>query len=107
MDSLTDAQRERLMADLRVVITDAQELLRMGGQQTGAAADEWRSTVETKLTDAKLAIRDMQGVLLDRVRTASRATDDYVRENPWQSVGIVAGVAAAVGFALGFGVGRR
>ena len=42
-------------------------------------------------------------VLIEKTRAAARATDDYVHENPWQAVGIGAGV----GFLLGLVLGRR
>jgi ElaB/YqjD/DUF883 family membrane-anchored ribosome-binding protein len=34
-------------------------------------------------------------------------TDDYVRENPWQSIAIGAGVAAVVGIAIGLVLADR
>ena len=34
---------------------------------------------------------------MDRAKAAARATDEYVRDNPWQALG----VAAAVGFLIG------
>ena len=39
----------------------------------------------------------------DRARSGANATDQYVREQPWQAVGI----SAAVGLLIGFLVGRR
>ncbi len=107
MNDLTETQRDRLMTDLRVVIADAEELLRLGAQQTGTAAAEWRAKVEARIADAKAAMRDMQEAALDRIRAAGKATDDYVHEKPWQAIGVAAGVAAGVGLLLGFLLGRR
>jgi ElaB/YqjD/DUF883 family membrane-anchored ribosome-binding protein len=36
-----------------------------------------------------------------QVRAAADAADDYVRDNPWQAVGIAAGVAFLVGYLIG------
>lgn len=107
MNDLTDTQRDRLMTDLRVVIADAEELLRLGAQQTGSTAAEWRAKVETRIADAKAAMRDMQDAAVERIRAAGRATDNYVHENPWQAIGVAAGVGAGIGLLLGFLLGRR
>ncbi len=38
-----------------------------------------------------------------QTKVAAKATDDYVRANPWQAVGI----AAAAGYVLGMLITRR
>ena len=58
--------------------------------------EERASVAEGRLADAEAAI-------VDSGKKAVRATDDYVHENPWQSVGVAAGVA----FLLGLLVSRR
>jgi ElaB/YqjD/DUF883 family membrane-anchored ribosome-binding protein len=42
-------------------------------------------------------------VVVGKAKVAAKATDDYVHENPWKSIGIAAGV----GFLLGMLVSRR
>ena len=45
----------------------------------------------------------MQDDALDRAKATARATDEYVRDNPWQALG----VAAAVGVLVGLLMSRR
>jgi ElaB/YqjD/DUF883 family membrane-anchored ribosome-binding protein len=101
MSDLTTAQRERVMADLRVVIADAEELLRLGAEQTGAAATEWRARVEARLNDAKASMREMQEAAIARAKAAGQAADNYVHENPWKAIGAAAGVGLLVGLLIG------
>ena len=54
MNDTTAAHKDKLMADLRLVISDAEELLRLGAEQTGASATEWRAKVEERISRAKL-----------------------------------------------------
>lgn len=107
MNDLTDAQRERVMADLRIVIADAEELLRQGTQQDGAATIDWRTKAEARIEEARNALRDMRDAVYDRARSAGHAADDYVNRNPWQAIGVTAGIAAAAGLLIGFLLGRR
>ncbi len=101
MNDLTEAQRDRLMADLRVVVADAEELLRLGAEQTGAAASEWRARVEARIADAKAAMRDLQDSAIARAKAAGQAADNYVHENPWRAIGVAAGVGLLVGLLIG------
>jgi ElaB/YqjD/DUF883 family membrane-anchored ribosome-binding protein len=39
----------------------------------------------------------------ERAKAAAKVTDDYVRDNPWQAIGI----AAAIGFLAGLALSRR
>ena len=39
---------------------------------------------------------------LDVLKNAASSADDYVRENPWMAIGVIAGVSAALGFLAGY-----
>lgn len=39
---------------------------------------------------------------LDAVKNVASTADQYVRENPWVAIGVIAGVAASVGFLAGY-----
>ncbi len=100
MDVVT---REKLVADLRVLIADTEELLRATANQAGEKIAEIRVKAEENLRNAKLRLASAEAALMERTKAAARATDDYVRANPWRAVGIAAGA----GFIVGLLVGRR
>jgi ElaB/YqjD/DUF883 family membrane-anchored ribosome-binding protein len=87
---------EKLAADLKLVITDAEALLRA---TVGETAGEGRAKIREGLEAAKLKL----GPLAEEAAEQARAADDYVREHPWQSVGI----AVLAGIALGLLISRR
>ena len=101
MNDMTVAQKDKLMADLRVVISDAEELLRLGAEQTGANAAEWRVKVEERISRAKLKLEDLQDSAVAKARAAGHAADDYVHEHPWKAIGAAAGVGLIVGLLIG------
>ena len=100
---MQDVNKDKLIADLKVVAQDVEELLRATANQTGEKLATARARAEESLRAAKLRIADAGDDVAARTRAAADATDQYVRENPWQAVGI----AAAVGFVLGFLLSRR
>lgn len=101
MNEMTLAQKDKLMADLRVVVNDAEELLRLGAEQTGASAIEWRTRVEARLAKAKLSLADLQETAVAKAKAAGHAADDYVHEKPWKAIGAAAGMGLVVGLLIG------
>jgi ElaB/YqjD/DUF883 family membrane-anchored ribosome-binding protein len=91
---------DQLLADLKTVMTDAEALLRATSAQTGEKIQEVRARAEESLRQAKARLGSIEEEALRRAREVADATDDYVRENPWQSVGIAAGVGLLVGLLL-------
>lgn len=104
MDKLAnEVTKEQLISDFKVVVADAEALLKATANQGGEKLAEVRAKAEESLTVAKARMADAQAALLAKTRAAAKATDAYVHENPWNAVG----VAAAVGLLIGFLVGRR
>ena len=62
-----------------------------------------RAKVKMALAAAKSALSDGAAQVRGQARQVSRTTDSYVRDNPWQVVGI----AAVVGIARGVLMTRR
>lgn len=101
MNDTTLAQKDKLMADLRQVISDAEDLLRLGAEQTGANASEWRARVEERITQAKYKLADLQDSAIERAKAAGHAADDYVHDHPWKAIGAAAGVGLIIGLLIG------
>ncbi|MBN8441960.1 MAG: DUF883 domain-containing protein [Thauera sp.] len=103
MSETTQPSKDKLVSDLKVVVADAEELLKLTAGQAGEKLTDVRSRLGDRLAVAKERIADAEAALIDRSKKAARATDDYVHDHPWQSVGVAAGVA----FLLGLLAGRR
>jgi ElaB/YqjD/DUF883 family membrane-anchored ribosome-binding protein len=93
-------QNEKLVEDLKRVITDAEELLRMSGEEMSETSAEMRGRIQTglHLTRAKLA--HLQEVAVQKAKTAASTTDEFVHENPWKSIGIAAGAGLLIGMLI-------
>ena len=95
--------QEKLVTDIRAVITDAEEILKATADQTGEKIANLRARVQDRLLGARIRLDAAEAVLIDKARAAARSADDYVHASPWQAVGM--GVGA--GFLLGLLMGRR
>ena len=101
--AINDASKQKLVADLKVVVADAEELLRATASQAGEKVSAARERIQASLATAKVKLSDVERVLVDKTKETAKAADEYVRENPWQAVGI----AAAAGLVLGVLISRR
>ena len=98
-----EVSAEKLAADLRRVISDAEALLRATVGQAGETAAAAHAKVQEGFESAKLKLGPLGEEAAEQARAGLRAADDYVRANPWQAVGI----AALAGIALGLLISRR
>ena len=103
MSDSTEQSRTKLVDEFSAVLTEAEDMLKRAANETGEKAKDLRSQVEAKLLTAKLRLQELEGQAVDRAKEAARATDDYVHDHPWQSIGI----AAAVGVMIGLLMNRR
>jgi len=97
----TSVSKEQLISDFKVVIADAEALLRATANQGGEAVTNLRAKAEESLAAAKVKLAEAQDALIEKGKIAAQATDDYVHEKPWHAVGIAAGVGLVVGLLIG------
>jgi ElaB/YqjD/DUF883 family membrane-anchored ribosome-binding protein len=87
---------ERLLRDLQNVVRDGEELLRAGVQdlsEKGVAARE-------RLAAAIEVAKETRRRLEERAIAGAKATDKFVREYPYQSLGAAFGVGLFLGVLL-------
>ncbi len=89
--------REKLVEDFKILSKDVQELLKATASVVGEKAAEARVKVQDSLKVAQEKLSEVQDTVRARGQEAFTASDTYVRDNPWNAVGIAAGV----GFLLG------
>ncbi|MBC7945833.1 MAG: DUF883 domain-containing protein [Burkholderiales bacterium] len=95
--------KEKLVQDFKVVVADAEELLKATANQANEKVSEARVKFAEKLDLAKIRLAETETRLRGKSAEAARATESYVQENPWKALG----VAGGLGFLLGLLVNRR
>jgi ElaB/YqjD/DUF883 family membrane-anchored ribosome-binding protein len=93
--------KEKLMSDFRIVIADAEELLKATAQDAGEKAVAARAKIEAHLRDAKARLADVEQAVKARAKQAADVTDQYVHDNPWKAVGIAGGIGLLIGMLIG------
>jgi ElaB/YqjD/DUF883 family membrane-anchored ribosome-binding protein len=98
-----DVNKEKLVADFKVVVADAEALLKATASDAGEKVVAAREKIQSSLVEAKAQLARAEAAIIDRTKQAARATDQYVHDNPWKAVGI----SACVGLVIGVLIARR
>jgi ElaB/YqjD/DUF883 family membrane-anchored ribosome-binding protein len=99
--AMKDVTVDKLMDDLRVVVSDAEELLKATAGQTNDKVAAVRARAQASVDQAKVRMAALGDEVTLRSREAVKVTDEYVHENPWQSIGVAAGFALLLGILIG------
>jgi ElaB/YqjD/DUF883 family membrane-anchored ribosome-binding protein len=92
--------RDQLMADLKTVIADAEAWLRHGSSLSGEELKAAKAKFERTLVNAKDDLVKLEQAVVEKTKVAAKATDEYVKENPWKAVGLGAAVGVVVGMLI-------
>jgi ElaB/YqjD/DUF883 family membrane-anchored ribosome-binding protein len=96
------AAQNALIEEFHTLIGDTERLLKFTQDSAGTQTEELRGTISANLSRARKLLSEQEGSLREHGQAAIQSTEEYVQTNPWQSIGIAAGV----GFLLGL-VTRR
>ena len=92
-----------LMEQVRANLDSVEKLLRDAADAGEDKAVELREKALDALRNARLTMHDAQDAVVAKGKRAARVTDEYVRDNPWQAMGL----SAVAGLLLGVLISRR
>ena len=92
--------RERVLADMRTLVSDTEDLLKLTANDVSEKARETRARVSAALENAKASYRQFQDSGVEAAKAAARKTDETIRSHPYESLGIALGIGLLVGVLL-------
>lgn len=103
IDTLADKfvePKEKLIAEMKQMISDAEELLSATASQTGEISTLARSRIQSSLKAFQKRLHAAESSLLTETRKGAKVADQYVHEYPWQSIGIFACAGVVIGMLI-------
>jgi ElaB/YqjD/DUF883 family membrane-anchored ribosome-binding protein len=85
------------------ILQQTEQLLSEAVDATGEEAKALQARIMAGLRDARQCLTEAEQAVVAKAKTAAKATDSYVHENPWKAVGL----GAAVGVVIGLLIARR
>ena len=89
----TEITKDKLVDDLKVVVRDAEALMKATAQGVGEKAHEARERLAVALENAKVTCRRLE----EKAIQGAKATDKVIREHPYESIGIAFGIGLLIG----------
>lgn len=84
-------------SEIKSLIADVEELMVRIADLKDADVVRVRGKVQRAVDATKQSLTDSADAIRQHAQRAASTADDYVRESPWQAVGIAALVGAVVG----------
>ena len=85
-------------AEIKNLISDVEDLIARIADLKDADVVRVRSKVERAVDATKQSLAEGADAIRQHAQNAANTADSYVRDSPWQAVGIAALVGAIVGF---------
>lgn len=85
--------RQKLMQDLKVVVHDAEELMKATASDLGEKARDARVKLAATLESAKASCKKLE----EKTLATAKAADRVIRDHPYQTIGLAFGVGLLIG----------
>src|SRR5262245_33956889 len=89
--------RERVMADLKSLVRDSEDLLKATASDVSDKAKEARTRIAAALDRAKETYAHLQEEGTNRAKAAARKADTVIRTHPYESIGVAFGIGLLFG----------
>ena len=94
---------ENLIGDFKALMADAEDLIKATANHDDGPLGVIRSKALETLNSAKESLSSVEGSVTEKAKVVAERTDEFVHRNPWEAVG----VAAGIGLLLGLFIRRR
>ncbi|WP_114690370.1 DUF883 family protein [Polynucleobacter necessarius] len=88
---------ESLIGEFKSFMADAEALIKATEDHPGEAIGSIRNKALATLAGAKESLSNVEGKLLDKAKVAAEGADDFLHRNPWEAVGVAAGLGLLIG----------
>ena len=95
--------KQRLLNEFNAIVSETERLLKAKSPTGGAVEGDspaFDAQIDENLKAARERLEQLEDVVLQRAKAAMKSTDAFVREHPWQAVGIAAGIGILIGLLL-------
>jgi ElaB/YqjD/DUF883 family membrane-anchored ribosome-binding protein len=94
---ITAPSSDQLIGEFKALMADAEALIKATEGHADGAIGSIRSKALETIAGAKESLAGIEGQLADKAKAAAASADDYVNRNPWEAVGVAAGLGLLIG----------
>jgi len=94
---------DKLIGEFKALMADAEALIQATEDHPNETISSIRNKALETLAGAKESLSGIEGKLSVKAKEVAEGADDFVHRNPWEAVG----VAAGLGLLIGLFISRR
>jgi ElaB/YqjD/DUF883 family membrane-anchored ribosome-binding protein len=94
---------DQLIGEFKSLMADAEALIQATEDHPSETISAIRNKALETISGAKESLSNLEGTLTEKAKVLGEGADDFVHRNPWEAVG----VAAGLGLLLGLLIRRR
>ena len=88
---------ENLIGDFKALMADAEDLIKATASHNDGPLGAIRSKAMETLNSAKESLSSVEGTVTEKAKVVAERTDEFVHRNPWEAIGVAAGIGLLVG----------
>jgi len=107
---LSDSARkaaDSASAEFKNFVSDVEDVVKKVAHVSDADVARARAKIQAAISSTKSGFASGAESVKVQAQQAAKYADDYVRESPWQAIGVGAAVAAVLGLSIGYLAARR
>jgi len=107
MNHVPTASKDKLLNEFNTVVSETEQLLKSVASLSSDQAGVLKGNVDQALSSASDQVMLIRDKSIAQAKATAEAAEEYVKQNPWRAIGIVALVTAAAGLVSGLLLARR
>ncbi|QWD63204.1 YqjD family protein [Polynucleobacter sp. MWH-UH2A] len=88
---------DQLIDEFKSLVADAETLIKATQDHPGETIGNLRNKALETISGAKEKISSLEGDLTDKAKAVAAGADDFVHRNPWEAIGVAAGLGLLIG----------
>ncbi|ANI99610.1 hypothetical protein A8O14_05660 [Polynucleobacter wuianus] len=88
---------DQLIGEFKSLMADAEALIKATEDHPSETINAIRIKALETMTGAKESLSNLEGTLTEKAKVVAEGADDFVHRNPWEAVGVAAGLGLLIG----------
>lgn len=91
---------DQLIEEFKSLVVDAEALIKATHDHPGETIANLRDKALETISGAKEKIASLEGSMADKAKDVAAGADEFVHRNPWEAIGIAAGLGILIGLLI-------
>jgi ElaB/YqjD/DUF883 family membrane-anchored ribosome-binding protein len=101
------AMKDTASDEFKNFVSDVEDVVKKVANVSDADVKRVSEKVRAAISSTKSGLASSADNIKQQAQQAAKYADNYVRESPWQAVGVGAAIAALLGLSIGYLAARR